>query len=234
MKKIIAAIFLSVGIASSGFFIGHAITKLKSFDRYVSVKGLAMREVKANRAIWQIQFTGANDDLKALYKQMSESEAKAKTFLMQEGLPASDISIKPLSVTDNQSNAYSSNKDMKRYTANGGITVSTSKVEAAKAALQKTGILVQQGIILSNTSVRYLFTDLNKIKPAMLNQATANARLAALSFARQSDSKVGAIRHATQGLFTIRDANSTYNNGTSIMKQVRVVVNAQYFLTGNR
>ena len=230
MKKIIAAAVLAIGFASSGFFIGHAIAKLKSFDRYVSVKGLAVREVKANQAIWKVRFTGSNNDLKALYKQMSGSEAKIKSFLIQQGFTASDIAIQPLSITDNQSNAYSSNAKMQRYTANGGITVSTANVDAVKQALQKTGVLVQQGVILSNNSVRYLFTKLNTIKPEMLNQATKNARLAAMSFARQSHGHIGAIRHASQGLFTIRDANSTYNNGTSITKQVRVVVNAQYFI----
>jgi hypothetical protein len=233
MKKIIAAAVLSAGFASSGFFVGHAISKMKNFDRYVSVKGLATQEVKSNQAIWQIQFTGANDDLKILYTQMAESQEKVKAFLLQQGFSDTDISINPLSITDNQSNAYSSNVKMQRYTANGGVTVSTSKIDVIKQAIQKTGALVQEGVILSNTSIRYQYTELNKIKPLMLDQATESARTAALSFAKQANSQIGAIRHASQGLFTIQDADSNYDNGTSIMKKVRVVVSAQYFLTGN-
>lgn len=230
MNKILPALIISTGFALSGFFVGHAISKAKSFDRYVTVKGLAVKEVKANHAIWQIQFTAANNDLGALYKQMSHSESQVKAFLLKHNFKASNLSIQPMSVTDNQSNAYNSNQNVKRYTANGGIIVSTADVDKVKNAMQDTGQLVQEGIVITNTPVKYLYTELNKIKPQMLDKATANARLAAKSFANNSKSHLGAIRDASQGLFTIRDANSNYDNGTSILKRVRVVVSAQYFL----
>ncbi len=230
MKKFASAVVIAIGFALSGFFIGHAISNVKALDRYVTVKGLASKTVKANHAIWQIQFTYANNNLDALYQGVSGAQHKLKTFLQAQGFAANAISLQPISVTDNQSSSYNPNKNAKRYVAEGGVIVSTNNVDSVNQAMQNTGKLVQAGVVVTNSSVRYLFTELNQIKPQMLDQATANAALAAQSFASNSHSKLGSIRHASQGLFTIKDANNTYDNGTSIMKQVRVVTTVQYFL----
>ncbi len=67
---------------------------------------------------------------------------------------------------------------------------------------------------------------LNAIKPAMIEQATTAAREAAAKFAKDSGSRLGKIRTASQGLFTIedRDPNSPER------KVVRVVTTMEYSL----
>ncbi len=77
--------------------------------------------------------------------------------------------------------------------------------------------------------MQFRFTKLNKIKPAMLLKATTNARKAGQTFAKQSMSKLGDIKTARQGLFTITDANSNYSNN-DINKKIRVVSTLTYFL----
>jgi hypothetical protein len=90
--------------------------------------------------------------------------------------------------------------------------------------------LIGQGIVLSQTNywqqAEYLYTSLNDIKPVMIEEATKNARQAAGKFAVDSDSKVGKIKKASQGLFTItnRDMNSPH------IKKVRVVSTIEFYL----
>ncbi|MGH9485523.1 MAG: SIMPL domain-containing protein, partial [Terriglobales bacterium] len=81
--------------------------------------------------------------------------------------------------------------------------------------------------------VSYLYTQLNSIKPAMITTATHNARIAAQRFAADSGSRVGAIRQASQGLFTITSADAPpgVESRSSILKKVRVVTTMQYFLS---
>ena len=67
---------------------------------------------------------------------------------------------------------------------------------------------------------------LNDIKPEMIAEATKNARLAAEQFARDSGSKVGKIKNATQGLFSIDNAAA----GLEEKKKVRVVTTVEYLL----
>ncbi len=88
----------------------------------------------------------------------------------------------------------------------------------------------------------YKFNGLNSIKPDMITEATRNARAAADRFAADSGSKVGSIRQANQGVFSILPANqgsdtsepSEYGSGdsadASLTKIIRVVTTVQYYL----
>jgi hypothetical protein len=103
--------------------------------------------------------------------------------------------------------------------------------------------LVQKGIVLNSNpgqGLAYKFTGLNAIKPDMITEATRNARAAADRFAADSGSKVGSIRQANQGTFSISSADQGGDSGeggeggymsdTSIMKKVRVVTSVEYYL----
>jgi hypothetical protein len=60
----------------------------------------------------------------------------------------------------------------------------------------------------------------------MIEEATKNARAVAEKFARDSDSQVGEIRMARQGLFTINDRDQN----TPQVKIVRVVSTIEFQL----
>ena len=65
-----------------------------------------------------------------------------------------------------------------------------------------------------------------EIKPEMIEEATRNAREAAEKFAKDSQSELGKIQSATQGLFSIEDRDQY----TPYIKKVRVVTSVNYFL----
>ena len=96
--------------------------------------------------------------------------------------------------------------------------------------ISEQGELLKQGIAISGGDYRYNvsydYTSLNKIKPQMIEEATKNAREAAEKFAKDSESKLGKIKQANQGQFSIsdRDANTPY------IKNVRVVTTIAYSL----
>ena len=60
----------------------------------------------------------------------------------------------------------------------------------------------------------------------MVEEATAKAREVALKFAKDSDSKLGKIKSAYQGQFSIFDRDSN----TPHIKKVRVVTTMEYYL----
>jgi hypothetical protein len=99
------------------------------------------------------------------------------------------------------------------------------------------GELVSAGIVLSSEEYRgggptFLFTKLNDIKPAMIAEATANAREAAEQFAKDSRTSLRGIRQANQGVFVIlpRDQAAGIPEETQVTKTVRVVSTVEYFL----
>jgi len=105
----------------------------------------------------------------------------------------------------------------------------------------RTGELIRKGLVLADdTGPSYIFTKLNNIKPEMIAEATKNARKAAEQFAADSGSRVGKIRRAYQGVFSIeaRDGASLPSpdgymgdaNLSAINKKVRVVSTVDYYL----
>jgi hypothetical protein len=229
-SKIFASVLLGAGFALSGYFISNGLTMSRQYNRFVEVKGLAERVVKADEAVWTLSIKLVNNDLSALYQAIDDGQSKTRQFLSKQGFKDNEISTNPVSVTDNQSVSYSQNQALPRYTADTGLTVSTHAVDEVAAAVQKTGDLVQQGVVVTTSNAMYRFSDLNSVKPGMLDEATQSAHETALSFAKNAQASLGYIRRAMQGLFTITDANSSYDSGSAMMKKVRVVTTVEYQL----
>ena len=223
--KLLAALILSIGIALAGYFVEHGITQHTQFNRYVSVKGLAEKTVKSDRAVWQLNVTYSANDLNALYAGIAEAQNAVSAFWLAQGFAVSDITLQPININDNTT--YN-NTHGAHYTAFSTLILSSSDVDRISAASQNMNTLVQKNILLNASTITYSFTQLNAIKPAMLDDATHNAEAAAQAFAKNSHSHLNGIRTASQGQFTISDDN---NSGmSSINKHVRVVTTVDYFL----
>lgn len=230
MLRLTSTLILSTGIALSGLFIGLGFLNAKHPLQYVEVKGLAEEIVKSDEGIWTLNIKLVNNDLNALYENISKAQQATREFLIHQGFKAEELSMNPVSVVDNQSVSYNTNQEMPRYSADTGVTVSSHQVDQIANAIQKTGDLVQQGVVVTSSNATYRFSQLNEIKPKMLEAATQSARVAAESFAKDSHTSLGGIHHASQGLFTITDANSSFDSGNSILKKVRIVTTVEYQL----
>lgn len=216
---VMAAVILAVGLA-------NIITP----ERSVSVRGLAEREVDADLAVWNMSFSMGENNLESMQKSILEKTEVIKKYLIKHGLEESDFTVKPAAITDNSLNSYmDQTKITYKFVAQQTILVRSGKIEAVKSANADSLELVSAGIAVSqdyDSKVSYEFTKLNDIKPEMIAEATKNARTAAEQFAHDSNSKVGKIKKATQGLFTIEDAAV----GLEDKKSVRVVNTVEYLL----
>jgi hypothetical protein len=225
-------IFIGIGIIIAGISISNALYKTRAAQRYVTVKGLAEQEVDADLAIWPITFKDASNDLVRLQKNIDTKRELTTNFLTESGFKSTDISNSAPRILDTQAeNHYGQRSTSQyRYIAQTTITLRSENVSLVKQAMEKSAILVGKGIVLVaegwENRTEFLYTSLNQIKPDMIEEATINARKAAEKFAQDSGSKVGKIRNATQGLFTINDRDTN----TRDRKKVRVVTTVQYFL----
>lgn len=133
-------------------------------------------------------------------------------------------------ISDKYANEYGSNDRAFRYIATNVVTVCTDKVDVVLELMSKQSDLLKKGIVTGGNSwenpVEFKYEGLNGIKPEMIEEATKNAREAAEKFAKDSDSRLGKIKTANQGTFSIenRDSNTPY------IKKVRVVTYVTYYL----
>lgn len=224
------AIILAVGMLLLGLFIRQGISGIADKDRVVNVKGLAEREVPANKVTWPLMFKDLGNDLPALYDRISQTNRTIIAFLKKNGITEQEISINAPEIIDMQAERYNSSPAPFRYNVTSVIIVTSTQVDKVRKLISEQSELLKQGIAVSGGdyryNVQYDYTGLNEIKPAMIEEATKNARQAAEKFAKDSDSKLGKIKRAYQGQFSIedRDANTPY------IKRIRVVSTIDYYL----
>ncbi len=229
--QILSAAIVALGLVLTGVAVRSGIVKFKQLDRVVSVKGLAEREVKADKVTWPLTYKELGNDPSQMYSTLEAKNAKVVAFLKSAGIGDDEISVNPPLITDRQADNYGNEIMNYRYKATSVITVTSGNVDKVRQLMRRTAELMKQGIAIvseeyGNNAISYEFTKLNSIKPAMVEEATKNARSTAEKFAADSDSKIGGIRTATQGQFSIedRDANTPY------IKKVRVVSTIEYTL----
>jgi len=229
-SRVKETIILAVAILCLGAFFYRAQIDVKDRDRVVFVRGLAEREVSADFVIWPIVYKEVGNDLAELSATLQSKSQILEKFLLENGVKKENITYSTPAIVDADGELYSGGKHAYRYVATVVATVATNNVELVRKAMEKQGELLKHGIAFSGSDYQYRtvysFNGLNEIKPAMIDEATKNARSAAEKFAKDSDSKLGKIKTATQGVFSIenRDENTPH------IKKVRVVTNVQYFL----
>jgi len=247
-SAVVLAAGLCVGLIVGAVILGGALGEIRKGERYVTVKGAAERDVRADLAVWPIKIHVAGSELAQTGQALEATRAKVLHFLAEKGFAAEEIASQDLRVSDRQASDYGQGnlKDMLRYVVEATIVLRSKNVDRVQQVSQMTDELVRAGVVLSakndwqGAGPRFIFTQLNAIKPAMLAEATKSARAAATQFASDSGSAVGSIRRASQGLFTISDRDQTppgqgdsegSNGGEADPnKRVRVVVTVDYFL----
>lgn len=222
---------LIAGLALLGFFINHAVKTNRGFERTVTVRGLSEQEHIADVVIWPIQFTQASNSQQEIYTLLDGDAQKVIDFLVDNGIDREEISVSTPSVTDRSAQVWAAEGTPAfRFVGSQTVTIYSSDVEGVRRLMGSVSELGRQGVVISASdyqySVEYLFTRLNEIKPQMVEEATVEARKVAEKFAEDSNSRLGKIKTASQGQFSItdRDMNNPH------IKNVRVVSTIVYYL----
>jgi hypothetical protein len=223
---LLPSIAIVAGLALLGFFVSKGLTSIANQEQYVTVKGLAEREVLANKVVWPLPYKCVNNDMQKLYDEIETNRNIVLSFLKEGGITGDEIVISAPAVTDRLAQSYVPDNIKFRYQAEAVITVISPQVEKVIELMGKQIELMKDGVIISDEysyQTQFEYTALNDIKPAMVEEATRNARAVAQKFAEDSDCELGNIKQATQGQFSI-----TSDETTPQIKNIRVVTTVKY------
>jgi uncharacterized protein len=210
---------LAVILFSASFFV--AARNFSKQGSYVEVKGLAERIVKADIAIWSINFEVKSNNVDILYSDIEKNTVAIKSFLVEKGFESAEISVAPVNVyQDTYKDA------LFRYNSNIQLSVYTKKVDLIRSASQDTLALIKKGVTMNQNYINFEFSDINSIKPEMLAEAIDNAKISAEQFAERSGSKIVGISRGNQGVFDITEKDP----GSPEYKKVRVVSTLRFLL----
>lgn len=227
---ILCGCILAAGLFLLGVQVKNGLGSISANQRVVTVRGLAEKEVTANKVTWPIVSKQVGNDLPSIYASIEATNRSILNFLKSNGISDDEISVNAPQVIDLQADRYNSNTVPFRYNVTNVVVVTSSKVDQVRKLIERQTELLKQGIAIVAGDYQYQttfeYTDLNNIKPEMIAEATGNAREAAMKFAEDSDSRLGKIKTASQGQFSIEDRDQY----TPYIKRVRVVSTIVYFL----
>ncbi|QBM19042.1 hypothetical protein MARI_31850 [Marinobacter sp. JH2] len=233
--KVLVAVILGLSVVISASLLKDGLTGLKTGDRYVTVKGVAEREVNADLALWPIRFVASGKTLEQAQAKARSSREAIMAFLKLQAIESSAVELQRLDVTDTRANPYQGEGEQK-FIVNQTLMVRSTQIDRIRHAAQNVSELVDSGVLLSSDygpgGPTYLFNGLNTIKPEMIAEATESAREAANQFARDANASLGGLRRANQGVFQIlaRDQAPGISEQQQPVKTVRVVSTFNYYL----
>jgi hypothetical protein len=232
------ALLLAAGFAVGGYLAGRGVILARLADRFVTVKGVAEIDARANLAIYPVSFVVTSDDLAAGKARVDEQIAQARAFFTGRGFADSDITATRFQVSDRVADSYrAEGAKSARYVLTQTLTIRSTDIDLVAKASQEIGELARMGLAPAEFGgASYIFTadKLNSVKPDLIRRATAAARDAADEFARTSSTTIGAIRNANQGVIAILapddSGNAEYGERSSPAKRIRAVTTVEYFL----
>jgi hypothetical protein len=220
-NKVLSGVLVVVLLIILSATILFATGRFSEQASYVEVKGLSEKIVKADIAIWSMNFEVKSNDIDSLYAETERNITAIKTFLKAKGFEDSEINVAAINIyQDTYRDAIF------RYNSNDQISVYTKKVDLAKSASNETLLLVKKGVVLNQNSISFEFSDINSIKPEMLTDAIKNARVTAEQFAENAGVSLGQAVRGNQGVFEITDKDP----GSPEYKKIRLVSTLRFLL----
>lgn len=237
LSILIGALFIALGLSGAGWLAGQSLERSREPIRTVTVKGLAEKNVKADLGFWPIKFVASGPTLETARANLEQAETSVRKFLADNEFASDQIEVQNIKVEDRFAGYNGGNYPPEtRFSLTEDLLVTTSEVEKLANAARNITELLRAGVVFSSDAwsggPSFIFTGINELKSDMLTQATARARESAQQFAVQSESKVGNIQTANQGVFQILPAVNIPNDrpDRQIEKKVRVVTTITYFL----
>ncbi len=209
-----------------GLFMVFTVKTLKSYDDTVKVRGLCEKEVPADRVVWRINYNEKSNDLADVRNTINRNNDIIVKMLRDAGFSEDEIKVSTASYDDRYTWSNNVSQITFRYAVHQTVTVFTKNLDLVRKLQQTLETdLVNQNILVSSYA-DYQYLGLNDIKPSMIAESLENARVAADEFAKNSHSKIGKMRTASQGYFEVEDLDEN----TPQVKKVRVVTTVEYYL----
>ena len=113
--KLFASVILGVSAIISAALIGNGLTDLRTGDRYVTVKGVAEREVNADLALWPIRFVATGASRSEAQERARSSRDAIMAFLKLQAIDQNAVELQRLDVTDTRANPYQANNGEQKF-----------------------------------------------------------------------------------------------------------------------
>jgi hypothetical protein len=236
----IRTIIFSIALIVAAAVLGFEVKQVGGGRESISVKGLAEKPIKADRAEWTVglQVKGANN-ADALARLRKEKPALDQ-FLASAGFGKTALAESNEAVEPNYEQVEGRNGNMLSEQhgniARLSVRINTTEIDKIIAAARNIVQFEADGHPVTYGPAQFLVSNLEDVKMSLIAAAMQNSRTRAAEFAKNGDVEVGRMRSASQGAFYIlaagadqdvSDWGGSYDKST-VDKIARVVVTVDY------
>ena len=239
MKKvqfIITATILSFGLIISAALISNAIYNSDRSQSRITVKGVAEKRVKADKAIINIIFSTSNTKLEDAQSNIAGKEKAVLDILKSLELKENEYQINNVKVQPKFSERQQERETkILSYDVMQSIAVIPKNIEKSDEIYQK---LQELKITFNNIEIikpEYYIVSIEKYKTDLLISATENAEMRAIEMLKVNKNEIGRLEKMTQGQFEVlpdkEDAKHINDDELNQMyKKLRSVVTVTYLI----
>ena len=229
-------IVLALGVVASTWLVTDAMRDIRMSHQIIKVRGYSEVPVESDLVVWDITLRSANTELTSAYATLAEFRGRTLEFLTQQGLDPSDTKsgIVYVSEVKRRNEKGLQTNEIEGYALSQVLTVKSAQVLKVDAAAGNVSALLGEGVMLQAGSPQFSFTGIGSLKSQLLVDATQDARERAQTLASGSGVKLGPLRAARQGVFSLQAADASgiseqsREDTASIAKKVTAVVTVDY------
>jgi hypothetical protein len=233
-------IIFSIALVVAAAVLGFQVKQVGGGRESISVKGLAEKPIKADRAEWTIRLQVKGATIAEALGKLRKERPALDQFLATAGFDKPALTESNESAEPNYEQVEGRNGNMRSvqdgHVARQSIIVNTADIAKIIAASRAIVQFEADGHPVSYGEPQYLVSNLEEVKMSLISAAMENSRARAAEFAKSGDVKVGRMRSASQGAFYIlaagadqdvSDWGGSYDKST-VDKVARVVVTVDY------
>ena len=251
MKKIqfiIIPIILSFGLIISSALISNAMNRANKDENRITVKGVAERRIKADKALINIVISQKSNNLDELKKEVSEREKLVIDLIKNLKIDGNEYSVGNLRIQPN----YLENSLSARQPAENSATVApivkisdydgietisivTKNIDKAEEFYEKLSELKLKNNNIEINMPEYFITNIERYKRDLIVDASRNAEIRAIQMLKVNNNEIGGLKNMSQGQFEILEdmedvKRINENESNQIYKKLRLVVTATYLI----
>jgi hypothetical protein len=221
---------IAIAFVIGAVAIGHGIRDRNQNDVIV-VTGSAKKRITSDYVVWSMFVTSEHPAAQDAARELAGWTIKVRSFLTRGGIEASELSIDPISTE-----TVSRKGKVASFRLTRGFEIRSPRVRSVRDLADHSSDLLAAGIPLQANPLQYVYTKLTGLRPALLAQATKDARSRARVIVEATGSHLGTLRRVSVGVFQVTAPNSTevqdygvYDTST-LEKDVTAVVNVTFAL----
>ncbi len=211
---------LTVGLIISTVLATGMVERVKLANQTIVLKGCAERLIDSDFISWRASFSAQASQMADAYKKVKKDLSTVLDYLGKEGVPqdeidVSSISTRALYARDEQGRTTDA---VTGYCLSQGVHIRSNDLATVSRISRECTDLIERNVEINSEAPDYFYTkvfvifivvgscnavNVEQLKLEMLGAAARDARRRAEQLAKDSGSKVGALRSTSQGVFQI-------------------------------